>query len=160
MILALAIIAVFLGTTLIVVECFLPGIGVAGFSGGILSALGIIGLIPYIGWYVVFVILAIIIIAVICVMMFARSAEKGKNPLVLSQKTDKESGFSANDDNSALINKEGVAVTQLRPAGIATIDNKRVDVVTNGEFLETGTPVRVTDIQGRRIIVEQIKGGN
>ncbi len=158
--LGFAFAAVLIGTVLIIIECFLPGLGVAGITGGILSVLGVIGLVPYIGWYVIFVIMAIIIIALICIYVFARTAEQGKNPLVLSQKTDKESGFSANDDNSALINKEGKAITQLRPAGIALIEEKRVDVVTNGEFLESGTLVRVTDIQGRRVIVEQIKGGN
>ena len=74
---------------------------------------------------------------------------------MLSQKTDKESGFSANDDNSFLLNKEGVAVTQLRPAGIAKIESNRVDVVTNGEFIDAGTKIIVTDIQGRRIIVKK-----
>ncbi len=160
MLLALAIVAVIIGTALLVLECFLPGIGVAGISGGILSVLGIIGLSFYIGWYVIFVILLIIAIVLLSIVLFAKTATQGKNPLILSQKTDKESGFSANDDNSELINKEGKAVTQLRPAGIALIDEKRVDVVTNGEFLEAGTPIFVKDIQGRRIIVEQIKGGN
>ena len=154
--LPLVICALVIGTALLILECFLPGIGVPGITGGILCLLGIFGLVPYIGWYVVFVIVAIIIIVLLSIYFFARSAEKGKNPLVLSQKTDKESGFSANEDNSFLLNKQGEAVTGLRPAGIALIDAKRVDVVTNGEFIEAGTPVKVVDIQGRRIIVEKI----
>lgn len=154
--LPLVICALVIGTALLILECFIPGVGVPGITGGILCLLGIFGLIPYIGWFVVFVIVAIIIIVLLSIYFFARSAEKGKNPLVLSQKTDKESGFSANDDNSLLLNKEGEAVTDLRPAGIAFIDAKRVDVVANGEFIELGTKVKVVDIQGRRIIVEKI----
>ena len=56
------------------------------------------------------------------------------------------SGFSANEDNSSLLNKEGEAVTRLRPSGIALIDSKRVDVVTDGEFLEAGAKVHGIDI--------------
>ncbi len=152
---ALAICALVIGTALLVLECFVPGVGIPGITGGILCLLAIFGLIPYIGWYVIFVIVAIIIIVLFSIYLFARSAEKGKNPLVLSQKTDKESGFSANDDNSFLLNKKGVAVTALRPAGIAEIESMRVDVVTNGEYVDIGAEIIVTDIQGRRIIVKK-----
>ena len=53
---AIAICALVIGTALLVLECFVPGIGVAGITGGILCLLGIFGLVPYIGWYVIFVI--------------------------------------------------------------------------------------------------------
>ena len=152
----IAICALIIGTILLVLECFLPGIGVAGITGGVLCLAGIIMLVPYIGWYVVFIVLVIVLVVMLSIYIFARTAEKGKNPLVLSQKTDKASGFSANDDNSSLLNKEGEAVTGLRPAGIALIDSKRVDVVTDGEFIEAGTKIVVADIQGRRIIVKKI----
>ncbi len=150
-----AICALIIGTALLVLECFIPGVGIPGITGGFLSILGIFLITPYIGWYVIFIIMAIIIIVLLSIYFFAKSAHKGKNPLVLAQKTDKESGFSANDDNSSLLNKEGEALTQLRPSGIALIDSKRVDVVTGGEFLEAGAKIIVTDIQGRRIIVKK-----
>lgn len=154
--LALVICALVAGTALIAIECFIPGIGIAGITGGALSIFGVIALIPYIGWYVVFVVMAMIVIVLTCIYFFARSADSGNNPFVLSAKTDKEAGFSANEDNTALIGKCGETVTQLRPAGIALIDGKRVDVVTDGEYLEKGISVKVSDIQGRRIIVEKI----
>lgn len=53
----------------------------------------------------------------------------------------------------ALIGKDGVAETVLRPGGIARIDGQRVDVVTRGELLEAGTPVRVLAVDSRRIVV-------
>ncbi len=154
--LALAICALVIGTALLALECFIPGVGIPGIAGAIFNLIGIFMLTTYIGWYVIFIILAIIVIVIACVCFFAKAATKGKNPLILSQKTDKESGFSANEDNSSLLNKEGEAVTRLRPSGIALIDSKRVDVVTDGEFLEAGAKVVVADIQGRRIIVKKI----
>ena len=48
---------------------------------------------------------------------------------------------------------EGVAVTDLRPSGMAMIDNKRVDVVTRGEYIEKNTELTVHSVSGNQIIV-------
>ena len=64
-----------------------------------------------------------------------------------------EKGYSAPDDFSVLTGKEGVALSPLRPAGTAIIEGNRVDVVTEGEFIEKETPVRVLGIEGTRVIV-------
>ena len=44
----------------------------------------------------------------------------------------------------------------LRPAGIASIDGRRVDVLTEGEFIAQGTPIRVVRVEGARIFVEPV----
>ena len=49
----------------------------------------------------------------------------------------------------------GVALTYLRPSGKAEINDERVDVITENQFLEKGTPVKVIDIRGNRIIVDR-----
>lgn len=54
----------------------------------------------------------------------------------------------------ALLGKGGVAATALRPAGIASIEGRRVDVVTRGSHLAAGAPVRVIKVEGNRVIVE------
>lgn len=54
---------------------------------------------------------------------------------------------------AALVGKEGVAKTVLRPAGKALIDGVVYDVVTDGDFLDVGTPVRVAECSGNRIVV-------
>ncbi len=59
-------------------------------------------------------------------------------------------------DYSALRGKSGVAGTYLRPAGVALIDGMRVDVLTQGEFIPEGTPVRVTRVEGARVFVEPV----
>ena len=52
-----------------------------------------------------------------------------------------------------LVGRRGRALTVLRPAGAAEFDGQRVDVVTDGDFVEAGTPVRVVDVQGARVVV-------
>ena len=76
-------------------------------------------------------------------------------PLVLQQSTDKESGFSAAHDHSDLLGKEGTADMNLRPAGRATFDGDPINVITHGEFIEKGTPVKITETHGSRIVVEK-----
>ena len=55
----------------------------------------------------------------------------------------------------ALVGRTGVAVTDLRPAGVARIDGLRVDVVTEGEWLAAGDPVVVRADEGYRRVVSR-----
>lgn len=64
--------------------------------------------------------------------------------------------FVTSADSTALQGKTGTASSYLRPAGVALIDGHRVDVLTQGEFIPEGTPVRVTRVEGARIFVEPV----
>ncbi len=52
-----------------------------------------------------------------------------------------------------LLHQTGTAFTQLRPAGTAVINGRRVDVVTEGQLIERGTPVQVVAVEGMRVVV-------
>jgi membrane-bound serine protease (ClpP class) len=65
--------------------------------------------------------------------------------------------YVACTDYTSLLGKSGVASTYLRPSGVALIDGQRADVLTQGEFIQQGTPVRVTRVEGARIFVEPIE---
>jgi membrane-bound serine protease (ClpP class) len=66
------------------------------------------------------------------------------------------SDYVTSTDRKALLGKVGTASSYLRPAGVALIDGDRVDVLTQGEFIPEGTPVRVTRVEGARIFVEPL----
>lgn len=51
--------------------------------------------------------------------------------------------------------RTGVTITSLRPAGTADIGGALIDVVTDGDFLEPGTPVRVVSHGIMRTVVER-----
>lgn len=55
-----------------------------------------------------------------------------------------------------LLHATGVASSQLRPSGTATINGKRVDVVTEGSLLESGTPIKVVKVEGARVVVREV----
>ncbi len=62
--------------------------------------------------------------------------------------------YVTSSDFGALRGRAGTATSYLRPAGIASIDGRRIDVLTAGEFIAAGTPIRVVRVEGARIFVE------
>ena len=54
------------------------------------------------------------------------------------------------------LRRSGVAASPLRPAGIATIDGRRVDVVSNGPLIEPGVAVVVDKVDGNRVVVRRV----
>jgi membrane-bound serine protease (ClpP class) len=56
-----------------------------------------------------------------------------------------------------LVGLEGVALTDLRPSGLARIGDERVDVVTLGDFIPHGTSIRVVRVAGNRVTVREIE---
>ncbi len=60
----------------------------------------------------------------------------------------------AQDDYSFLLGKKGIAVTELRPSGIAEIEGKRYSVVAQGELIADKSPIEVVEVEGNSIVVE------
>lgn len=60
-------------------------------------------------------------------------------------------------ESSSLIGLEGVTATDLRPSGSATINDKRVDVISSGAFISAGSTIIVTKHEGSRVVVELIE---
>jgi membrane-bound serine protease (ClpP class) len=58
-------------------------------------------------------------------------------------------------DDTDWLGKSGTALSPLRPAGIAEIEGKRVDVVSDGEFIEPGMSILATRVDGNRIVVRR-----
>ncbi|MBN1294767.1 MAG: hypothetical protein JXB48_23225 [Candidatus Latescibacteria bacterium] len=70
-----------------------------------------------------------------------------------------ERGTTAIDDYTGLVGMEGRALSNLRPSGTALIGNKRIDVVTDGEYISKDMAIRVQAVDGTRIIVIQSERG-
>lgn len=65
------------------------------------------------------------------------------------------SGIAAPDNGPSTIRvgDTGVVAKPLRPSGKAQFNETMYDVITEGEFIENGTPVVITLIEGMRIVV-------
>ena len=136
---------------LFVVEILNPGFGLPGIAGIVLLAADV-----YITARTVQEALILGLIAALIVLIFlvfgARRISKGKLPksLILDQA---EEDYRSSEDLSALLGTTGRTLTVLRPAGMAELGGRKVDVVTRGEFLEKDSLVEVVEAAGGRIVV-------
>ncbi len=77
--------------------------------------------------------------------------------LMLKDTQDRKKGYHSSQDGlEAMLGKEGVTKSTLRPAGIATIDGVRMDVVSQGGFIPKNTNIKVVKVEGRRVVVKQV----
>jgi len=160
------ILLVALGLVLLGVEIFVtPGFGLTGTLGlgALLGGLGLslVGagatwpvVLSAIGQVVVSLLLAIA--ASLVMLRFLPRLPFGRR-LVLETELDAREGFaSAPEADLMWLGKRGTAASTLRPAGIATLEGDRVDVVSDGEFIEAGEPITVVKVDGNRIVVRQL----
>lgn len=160
-----------IGVLLMIAEIFvIPGFGVPGVLGLVLmvfslgaSLVGNVGLefpeseqINRAIWVLV------LSIGTFIVMLFSIGRNLPENKrlrfLVLS-----ETAGSVNDPEEAarsldLVGRTGTALSPLRPAGTAMIDGRRVDVTTEGEFIEAQETVQVLRASGSRVVVRAATG--
>ena len=79
-----------------------------------------------------------------------------KSPVTLRKTLSKEDGVvSQKNGMEQLLNASGVVLTDLRPAGSIKINNKKIDAVTQGEYIDKGTFVHVIQVTGNQIIVKE-----
>ncbi|MDO4483153.1 MAG: NfeD family protein [Clostridia bacterium] len=147
------------GIVFAVVEAFIPGFGIAGI-GALLCEGAAVVLTWSIHGYGPALWLMVIIIVLMALILFVsmRSAAKGRlsrSKLILKDTESDDAGYSAVEDYAALMDKTGTTLTTLRPAGMAAIDGKRCNVVSEGGFVAENTAVRVIGVEGTHIIVRE-----
>jgi membrane-bound ClpP family serine protease len=145
------------GLALVIFEMFHPGFGAPGIIGGILLIIGIF-LTAETLMQVLIMIIIIIAILAIALTVVLHSATKGyisKN-LVLYDSVHKSNKHSVLEDLEYFLDKEGTALTVMRPSGMADFDGVKLDVVTEGDFINKGVKVKIIKVEGRRILVREI----
>ncbi len=156
------------GFALLLIEIFfIPGFGMVGFIGLLLMAAGILLSMahrpPAGPWWPSFASLApairsfslsIIGIAVGGVLL---GRWLPRTPLArrlwLTAATSRAGGYASAPDRPELVGRSGVALTVLRPSGIASVDGQRMDVIAEGEFIECGRKIRIVRVEGSRVFV-------
>ncbi len=164
----LEIIIFAVGIILILVEIFLvPGFGVFGILGIVAVVtslfLGLLSDFQIVTWSMVS--RALIQLASAFVATFVAAFFLSKvlpktsffNRLILKDNILIRSGYTTEPEVLELVGKTGEAFTDLRPSGTALIDNKRVDVVTEGDYLIRGTKIEVIKESGSKIVVREAK---
>jgi len=152
------------GVLFVLFEIFIaPGFGIPGVVGIILILasffLSLVGKMPSrgdfmtaahtMGWtFLLTVVLGYFVI---------RQLPKTKlfNKIIMAAVENRSEGFSSADTAGELVGMTGTATSNLRPAGKAEINGRRLDVVTEGEYVLKGAPIVVTEVHGSRIVVKE-----
>lgn len=141
------------GYILVIFEIFVPG-GVLGVLGTISIAYGCyLAFSISTGWGFGAVGISVVV-TFVGLRMFLRS--RAINRLILDN--DQPKAWKAPDTRLPdLEGKEGRTLSALRPAGTAEIDDQRIDVVSDSEFIGAGLRIRVVEVEGTRVVVEAVE---
>lgn len=145
-----------LGAGLMILEIFLPGFGLPGISGIVLIGAGVVLAAIHHGMLVAVVILLVVIALLALVLSWVmRAAARGDyhSDIFLKEKDE----LHSKEDMQVLIGKKGRASSVLRPAGIGDFDGVRLNVVTEGGFIERDLPIEIVSVDGTRIVVKSIE---
>jgi len=156
------------GLGLILVEVFvIPGFGLAGIGGIILILaslfLSLVGQDPFLDWddvsNAIIQLSVSLLAALVLIFLLARFLPKSNifKKFILSEEEKATEGYTSRTNLSELLGAEGKSLTTLRPAGTAEINGKRIDVVTDSEYIEHGKPIVVTAVEGMRVVVREKK---
>lgn len=144
------------GLMLIGAEVFIPG-GVLGVAGAIalFVAAGIGFTIFPAGTAMVIAISMIVMVGAVIALWIKLFPHTGIGRQMTAMR-DLKDAKGTEDRLTDLVGKTGVTRSALRPAGFIEVDNRRIDVVTQGEMIDSNSPVRITAVAGNRVIVEAL----
>lgn len=150
-----------IGVILLAIEMFVAGFGVFGIGGIICIFASIVLAAP--SWETGLVSLVLALIGTIVLVLISFKILTKRNfwsRLTLGTRYNKDEGYiPQSQDYSIYLGQKGHAHTTLRPAGTVELDDgTRIDVVTQGEFIERGKRVQVLNVEGMRIIVGAMPG--
>jgi membrane-bound serine protease (ClpP class) len=155
------------GIILIAVEIFvIPGFGVAGIGGIILILaslfLSLTGGLQFFDYDIIasaIIQLAVALVgAFLLILLLAKFLPKSNlfNRLVLAESETAEQGYVSYPSAKELIGTDGIALTDLRPAGSAEINGIRYDVIADWQFIERGKRVKVIRVEGIKVVVKEV----
>ena len=154
---------VLVGLVLLMVEAFLiPGFGVAGVAGiGVILWGLYMLLLPDVPvseevYYSALTGLTIGLIGgFIALILLFKMVTKTKfwtkltSPGVESQ----EEGYSTSIGLEDMVGKIGIATSDLRPSGWALLGDRKIFVVTEGEFVDKDQSIKILSVDGNRVVV-------
>ena len=152
-------VCVLLGMILIIVEVFLPGFGLPGIGGIVLVGAGVVMVGMHFGSLTaVGTLLVIIAVLAVLISWVLRQASRGgkRSDLILQERDELH---TQQEDMKVLVGKSGTTTSVLRPAGIGDFDGVRLNVVTEGSFIEKDMPIEIVRVDGSRIVVRPAARG-
>ncbi len=143
-----------MGLVLVCIEVFIPGgivgiIGLAAIATSFYLAFTKIG--TAFGGYFMGIGFVLLLVALYICFRFVPKTRMAR--FLFLKSTEKDFTSTSEARMSELLGQGGTALTSLRPAGMARIAGQRINVVADGTFVEKDTQVKVTKVEGNRVIV-------
>ncbi|MED5020366.1 NfeD family protein [Paenibacillus chibensis] len=143
------------GLVLMILEMFVPSFGILGVLGAVSLIAGVVRAAYDTSHAMLSLGIAFAAAVVVIVIVAIVFKERGIwNRFILSESLTKEQGYVPTASKEALLGMTGISATPLRPAGTAVIDQERIDVVTDGEFIPRDTEIIVIHVEGARVVVK------
>ncbi len=152
------------GLVLLGIEIFIvPGFGIFGIAGSVAVLAGIY--LSLLGQFAVGTdfsqaamvlsasILLVLVGGWVLVRTLTRNGRLERSGFLMLSPATKESGWVSAAARTDLVGAAGVAVTDLRPAGIGQFGDERLDVVSEGAWIPAGTAIRLIRSEGYRHVV-------
>ncbi|WP_037289972.1 NfeD family protein [Saccharibacillus sacchari] len=144
------------GIILMAIEVFVPSFGILGLLG----AGSLIGGVVMAAWAtghalqtlgIAFVLAA----AAVGIVVFVFKERGVWNRFILKDSLTSEAGYNSAVTRHELVGRDGVTVTSLRPSGTIMIDGERIDVVSEGAFIERDKAIVIVKTEGSRVVVQE-----
>lgn len=147
---------IIIGILLVAVEIFLiPGFGFAGLAGLILMLSGVYLAADTFAQGALYLIITFLATGLLIFVGVKTGRLKRLWGKIFLGEQQNSSFVAPKADYIKFLGKTGTALTLLRPSGSAVIDDERVDVVSEGGFIERGANIKVIAVEGTRIIVRK-----
>lgn len=161
----LALLLMVVGFALIVAEVFIP-------SGGLILILCVIAFVasiwsayqawwgsgPIYFWIYIASLVILIPGSVIGAFRFLERSSVGDKMLLGAPRLEDVTPYQQEIQRlNALIGRQGFAVTLMAPGGMVSVEGERLHAVSEGTFVEQGTPVEVIGLRGTRVVVRPIE---
>jgi membrane-bound ClpP family serine protease len=141
------------------IEMVLPGFSVPGVTGIICLVVGVFVLADSVLEAVVITIAVLALLGILlAVILGLLSRGKLKAPIILEEEQHRDEGYLSSSDLQYLLGKQGSALTDLRPSGVARFDEINFDVLSEGNYISAGAKVEIIKVEGSRLVVRE-KGG-
>ena len=146
-----------MGIVLLLTEALMPGFGVAGISGAILTIVSIV-LIASNFYQVMLILVATIALTILIVVALYKMGygRRYLKSIILDTEQKNNEGYVSTKDNKKLLGMKGIVVTPLRTAGTILLDGKKIDAVSEGEYIEKDKEVEVIKVEGSRVVVREV----
>lgn len=149
------------GFVLVGVELVVPGFGAPGIAGIICLIAGVFLVTDTLEQGILVTVVVIVILGILmAVIMGLMHYRKFKSPIILDTALGSEDASLGTSDLDYLLDREGIAVTNLRPAGKGDFDGIELDVVSDGGYIEKGSKIIIHKINANRLIVSEPTGKN